>query len=159
MNDPTRADIRQEQPWELVPFERVGPVRLGASREEVASVLGRPDREVGPAQFFGAEGPVRVTYDGAGQVLAVEVGPERPVELRGRRLTRSELDGARRQLGDLGIATEVDESGGGVVASEVGIALRTSSPGRSARPDTVQWVSGFRPDYYTVRDAGPVEEG
>src|SRR5919198_6283659 len=77
MNDPTRE-------WELVPFERVGPVRLGASREEVASVLGRPDREVGPAQFFGAEGPVRVTYDGAGQVLAVEVGPERPVELRGR---------------------------------------------------------------------------
>jgi hypothetical protein len=152
MNDPTRE-------WELVPFERVGPVRLGASREEVASVLGRPDREVGPAQFFGAEGPVRVTYDGAGQVLAVEVGPERPVELRGRRLTRSELDDARRQLGELGIGTEMDESGGGVVAPEAGIALRTSSPGSAAPPGTVQSVSGFRPDYYTVRDAGPAEEG
>ena len=76
---------------------------------------------------------------------------------RGHRLNRADLDDARRQLGDLGIATELDESGSAVVAPEAGISLHTGSPERSAPPGLVQSVSGFRPDYYTVRDAGPAE--
>jgi hypothetical protein len=152
-------DSRQE-PWELVSFERVGPVRLGASREEVAAALGRPDREEGPAQFFGDQGPVRVIYDPEGKVLAVEVGPERPVVFRGCRLTRADLDDARRELGDLGIATEPDPVAGAVVASEAGIGLHTFERGRANPPGIIQSVSGFRPDYFTVRDAGPsVETG
>ena len=110
------------------------------------------------AQFFGSQGPVRVTYDGEGKVLVVEVGPDRSVVFRGRRLTRTDLDDARRQLGDLGIATEQDQVAGAVVAIEAGIGLHPFERGRATPPGIVQSVSGFRPDYFTVRDAGPPEE-
>lgn len=70
------------EPWELRPFEGMGPVELGMSRDQVIELLGPPDIKIGddPLLEEGYRGPaVRIEFDPDQRVVSVTALPDRPV--------------------------------------------------------------------------------
>lgn len=64
--------------FEIIPYERAGPVRFGMSRGEVSAALGtlpieefRRTAEAEPTEVY-ADGAVQINYDGQGRCEAVE---------------------------------------------------------------------------------------
>lgn len=70
------------EPWELRPFEGIGPVKLGMARDQVIQLLGRPDTVVGDdpllEESYHRPG-VRIAFDPDLRVVAVTALPDRPV--------------------------------------------------------------------------------
>lgn len=86
-------------PWELVPFERLGPIRLDASREEVLALVGEPKfREAEPGEDGTWLPPeddypsFSIEYDQDERVLGVECKSSQPVTYRGWLLTGRQRD-------------------------------------------------------------------
>jgi hypothetical protein len=77
-------------PWDLVPFERVGPIRLGAARDEVLALVGEPkfrhtdqDGDGGWLPDEDDYSTFSVEYDRQGRVLGVECKAPQPVTYQG----------------------------------------------------------------------------
>lgn len=90
-------------PWELVPFERLGPIRLDASREEVLALVGEPKFRHTEQAEDGDWLPelddyptFSVEYDQTGHVLAASCNCFQPVTYQGWMLTKRNVAEVRK---------------------------------------------------------------
>lgn len=135
----------------LTPYESLGPIRFGMSREEVRAVLAvavHPFKKTPDAttltDAFEAEG-IYVSYDDQGDCEAVEVAsPAEPV-LDGETLLGQPFSQLRDRLKARGDELEVDASGLTDLTSGLGLYAPSAE---KAPNDPIEAVIAFRRGYY-----------
>lgn len=143
------------EPWELRPFDGIGPVRLGMPRDQVIELLGPPDMVIGrePLLEESYHRPgVQIAFDGDLRVAAITALPDRPVRwhlgLTGRSTDELTADLARDGhharlekltesllVHDLGLILFAPEENGGIV--EAVTVTRRDYPAVVGDPDAV----------------------
>lgn len=73
------------EPWTLVPFQSLGPVRFGMTRDEVQAVLG-DGVQVSEHRVAYDAAEAQIEYDDEGRVETISAYPERPVVVQGATL-------------------------------------------------------------------------
>lgn len=118
---------RRMSDWSIESFERVGPVRFGMSREEVAAALGGSGTEFQKGfsdtltEAFNGVG-LHVYYDREGHVEFVEAFPPAEPSYNGVPLMRSDAKAILADLDRLGLKPR-DDGQGGLWFDEPGFAL------------------------------------
>lgn len=141
---PPMARTKHGREWDLVPFERVGPLRFGMPRDEVIQTVGQPDRVLRESPLRREShhaAAVQPTYDPQGNLLAVQVVGGQLVYAGARLIERPKAD-VERDLGAAGVQCGRDEEDN-VVAPNLGLALY--SPGNEVEAAMVR-----RRDYAEV---------
>lgn len=141
------------EPWELRPFEAIGPLRFGMSRGEVISAIGPPAMvvEKDPVLVEAHDGTnVQATYDPAGRLIAVEAEPGRVFSYLGIALSGRAVAEVRRDLESRQVANQWDENNSSLVVPALGLSLY--APRESHQPGYVQGVMATTTDYDDVMD-------
>jgi hypothetical protein len=136
--------------WELSPFERVGELQFGMTREQVIEVLGEPDAVL-YEQAVRVEGHedlrVQPCYDPDGRLIAVQLLERTPFSVRGLRPAGRELDEVQRELVCQGVRCQLDRDG--MTLPDLGLQLyapQYSFP----EPRPIEGVLAMSRDYETI---------
>lgn len=145
------------EPWKLRPFDGLGPLRFGMTREEVHGVLGLPDQ----ARQDGEEAPPEEDYFSAGvglvystgqRLVGVEANPLREVVWDGVRVTGQPVQLFRQEIERRGVATEWDEVEETLRVPGAGLQLYAPSQTTAFPPRTIQGVLCESRDYAEVAE-------
>lgn len=144
-------------PWKLRPFDGVGPLRFGMTREEVHDVLGPPDRarqdrEEVPAEEDYFSAGVGLVYSTGGRLVGVEANPQREVFWDGFRVTGQPVQDFREEIEGRGVETEWDEVEETLRVPGAGLQLYAPSQTTAFTPRTIQGVLCESHDYAEVAD-------
>jgi hypothetical protein len=110
------------EPWALVPFQALGPVRFNMTRSEVEDVLGR-GQQVSEHRVAYDAAEAQIEYDDAGRVETITAYPSRPVVVQDTTLQGeqavTDMAAVLERLGHQG----EDDGEGSMVYAALGLAL------------------------------------
>lgn len=142
---PVMAGTMHDREWDLVPFERVGPLRFGTPRDEVIATLGQPDRVLRESPLRREShhaAAVQSTYDPEGNLLAIQVVLGGQLVYAGASMMGRPQADVERELRSAGVQCDHDDEDD-LVVPELGLAFY--SPGSE-----VEAVMVRRRDYAEV---------
>lgn len=141
--------------WEVVPFEAIGPLRFGMTREEVATTLGETPKVSPPPQGIKPLPIItewldnewaHAEYDLQGRLLAVE-SSKQPIAYRGISLLNRPAADVRADLERLGIGSQANDENNGFDVPELGVMLYVPGESDHEPPNTVLAVLAHSREY------------
>jgi hypothetical protein len=141
--------MADRDPWELAPFESVGPLRFGMTRDEVIATVGEPQltRRSKHDSRFGSDQyqTFRAGYDRDQRLLSVECNRSQPVSYEGWMLTGRQSSEVEEWAKGHGLT--VKRSYEGMWIRELSLAFWTPEDDL-APPDSILFVLAGRSDYW-----------
>lgn len=124
------------EPWELLPYEGVGPLRFGMSRNQVIDLLGQPRRVLDREPMLVESYPdVQPIYAPDGRLVAAHTTGA-ALAWHGITLTERPVSEVERELSAAGVPCEPDEDGPAVPS----LGIELYAPDEGYWPGQVQGV-------------------